>query len=229
VAGETLPGTAVWRSQLVDELCPACQAARETNQEKVRRADALRGELVRLLGGDKPYRKFVFDRFCVAAGNRLAFEAARRFDCSRHNLYLWGPCGVGKTHLACAAGRSCFEQGHSMMVVTPLQLSRKVRMKDPDQEQVAVDRFVQVPVLILDDLGMGHETVFIRQVLQEILTGRDFSDRAGLLVTSPYSLGGLAEKLGEDMIPSRLAGMCQVFEVNGFDHRLTSDGSNVAT
>ena len=112
-----------------------------------------------------------------------------------------------------------------MTVVTPPQLSRKVRMKDPDQEQAAIDRFVQVQVLVLDDLGMGHETAFARQVLQEIVTGRDFSDRAGLVVTSSYSLGALAEKLGEDTIPSRLAGMCQVFEIKGVDHRLNSHGS----
>ena len=53
-------------------------------------------------------------------------------------------------------------------------------------------------------------------------SGRDFSDRAGLVVTSAYSLGALAEKLGEDTIPSRLAGMCQVLEIQGFDHRLSS-------
>jgi DNA replication protein DnaC len=225
LAGKTLAGTAVWRSQLTNGLCPVCYAIKEANREKERRAYGLRDELIRLLGGEKPYREFTFDRFRICPGNRVALEAAQRFDCARDNLYLWGACGVGKTHLAYAAARSCFEQGHSMMVVTPPQLSRKVRMKDPDQEQAAIDRFVQVQVLVLDDLGMGHETAFARQILQEILTGRDFGDRAGLVVTSSYSLGALAERLGEDTIPSRLAGMCQVLEIKGFDHRLNSHGS----
>jgi len=226
LAGKTLAGTAVWRNQLTDGVCPACYAVREASRGKERRAYALRNELIRLLGGEKPHREFTFDRFRVSPGNRIAFEAAKSFDCSRDNLYLWGPCGVGKTHLAYAAARSCFEQGHSMMIATPAQLSRKVRMKDPDQEQAAIDRFAQVEVLLLDDLGMGHDTAFARQVLQEILTGREFSDRAGLVVTSPYSLGALAEKLGEDTIPSRLAGMCQVLEIKGFDHRLINHGSS---
>ena len=39
-------------------------------------------------------------------------------------------------------------------------------MKVPDQEQAAIDRFALVQVLVLDDLGMGHETAFARQVLQ---------------------------------------------------------------
>ena len=217
VAGRTLAGTAVWRSQLADGRCPACCAVREANREKEQQACARRTELVRLLGGEKPYREFVFETFRVDAGNRRAFEAAKRFDCTRDNLYLWGPCGVGKTHLAYAAARACFEQNHSMMMVTPHQLSRKVRFKDPDQEQSSLDHFVQVEALVLDDLGTGPGTPFARQILQEILDGRDYQDRAGLIVTSAFSLGALAERLGEDAIPSRLAGMSAVVEIRGED------------
>ena len=49
LAGKTLAGTAVWRSQLVDRLCPACHAVRDADREKERRAYALRNELIRLL------------------------------------------------------------------------------------------------------------------------------------------------------------------------------------
>ena len=103
LAGKTLAGTAVWRSQLIDGLCSACCAVREANREKERRALGLRDELIRVFGGEKPYREFTFDSFRISPGNQIAFEAARRFDCSRDNLYFWGPCGVGKTHLACTA------------------------------------------------------------------------------------------------------------------------------
>jgi DNA replication protein DnaC len=122
--------------------------------------------------------------------------------------------------LALAIARRCFEETLLVTIVQAWQLSRKVRMKDPDQEQAAVDRFVQSEVLILDDLGSGAETVFNRQILQEILDARDLKDYAGLVVTSKYSLDELAAKLGDDSISSRLAGMCQVIEVKGIDHRL---------
>jgi hypothetical protein len=39
-------------------------------------------------------------------------------------------------------------------------------------------------------------------------------------VTSRYSLNGLAQKFNDDTIPSRLAGMCEVMEIKGLDHRL---------
>jgi DNA replication protein DnaC len=93
-------------------------------------------------------------------------------------------------------------------------------MKDPYQEQAVVNDFIAAEVLILDDLGGAPDTAFSQQVLQEILDGRDFQDRAGLIVSSSFSLDALAQKLGRDAIPSRLAGLSQVIEVAGIDRRI---------
>ena len=75
-------------------------------------------------------------------------------------------------------------------------------------------------MFVLDDLGIGHETAYARQIFQEILDGREFAYRSGLIVTSRYSLDDLAQKLGDDTIPSRLAGLCKVIHVEGADGRL---------
>jgi DNA replication protein DnaC len=93
-------------------------------------------------------------------------------------------------------------------------------MKEPQEEHAAINEMVEVDVLVLDDLGSGSDTAYNRQILQEILDGRDFADRAGLVVTSKYSLSDLAAKMNDDTIPSRLAGKCQILEINGIDHRL---------
>jgi DNA replication protein DnaC len=73
---------------------------------------------------------------------------------------------------------------------------------------------------VLDNLGPGLDTPFSRQILQEILDHRENHDRAGLLVTSRYSLDDLAAKLADDAIPSRLAGLCEVIQIGGRDGRL---------
>ncbi len=220
LAGKTLAGTGVWRSQLTGGLCPACLAALERERQNAQCALAMRRELVQLLGGEKPYREFTFERFEITPGNQLAYERSKNFNPAMDNLYLWGPCGVGKTHLAHAIARTCFEQTLSIAILLPSQVSRRVRMRDPEKEQAAIDEFVRVEALVLDDLGIGNETPYSKQILQEILDGRDFSDRAGLVVTSKYSLSALAEKLTDDTIASRLAGMCQVIEIKGTDFRL---------
>jgi DNA replication protein DnaC len=231
LGGKALAGTGVWRSQLSGGVCPPCLAALERKLQDEQRARAMQRDLVQLLGGEKPYREFTFQRFEIAPGNQLAYERSKNFNPATNNLYLWGPCGVGKTHLAYAIARTCFEQTLSVTILLPSQLSRKVRMKDPEREQLAIDEFVRAEALVLDDMGMGNETPFSRQVFQEILDGRNFTDRAGLVVTSKYSLSTLAEKLNDDTIASRLAGMCQVVQIQGADHRLsaprTRDGGDL--
>jgi DNA replication protein DnaC len=219
--GKTLAGTAVWRSQLVDGCCPACRAVWEAKRQEEERSRVLRQNLIELLGGERSYREFTFERYVVTAGNRRAFEKSTAFNPAAENLYLWGSCGVGKTHLAWAIARRCFEESLSVTLLPAFQLSRNVRMKDPDEEQAAVNEFVRTESLVLDDLGAGTNSAYNRQILQEILDGRIFTDRSGLVVTSKYSLDELATTLADDSIPSRLAGMCAVVQVHGSDGRLT--------
>lgn len=173
------------------------------------------------MGGARPAREFTLDRFEVTARNRLAFDRARGFDCARQSLYLWGPCGVGKTHLAYAIAREAVIENHSVVVLRAPELTRKFRMKDPDQEQRGLDSLARAEVLVLDDLGMGTDTVFFRQVLQEILDLRHFAGRGGVVVTSKYSLDQLAQKWGDDSLPSRIAGMFAVILIGGPDRRLS--------
>jgi DNA replication protein DnaC len=215
-----MAGTGVWRSQLIDGRCPACQSDLETRRQKEQRAIMLRTEMIELMGGEKPHREFTFERYRVTPENRLSFERCTHFDPVRENLYLRGPCGVGKTHLAYAVARRLFVENASVAIVRAYQISRKVRMKGIDREQEALDELIEVRVLVLDDLGIGSYTPYSRQLLQEILDGRDFADRGGLIVTSPYSLGDLAIKLSDDTIASRLAGMCRILAVQGVDGRL---------
>ena len=218
--GKPLAGTGVWGSQLMDGLCPACLAAEEARRETERRTLTIRQALTQLLGGEKACREFTFERYKVAPGNQRAYERSKNFNPAADNLYLWGPCGVGKTHLAYAVARQCFEESVTVTVLPAYQISRRFRMKDPQQEQAGIDELALVEVLVLDDLGVGPDTAFSRQILQEFLDARDFRDRAGLVITSKYSLADLAAKLNEDTIPSRIAGMCQVVEVGGIDHRI---------
>ena len=108
LSGKALAGTGVWRTQLVDDQCPACLAASDRQRQKEREALMVRAALMKLLGGDKPYREFTFERYQVTPGNQLAYERSKAFSPATDNLYLWGPCGVGKTHLAYAIARRCF-------------------------------------------------------------------------------------------------------------------------
>jgi DNA replication protein DnaC len=99
-------------------------------------------------------------------------------------------------------------------------------MREPQDEQAILDGLIEADVFVLDDLGMGTDTAYNRQILQEILDGRNFQDRCGLVITSKYSLDGLARKLDDDTIPSRLAAVCRVVDVTGVDRRLQPSASH---
>ena len=220
VNGKSLPGTGIWRTQLLHGHCISCIDVLEAKRENDRRAMLLRKDLIYLLGGLKPYREFTFERFEIHDGNQRAFECCKRFNPAMDNVYLWGPCGVGKTHLAWATARCAFGDGSVTRILRAGQISRRIRMKEPVEEQTIVDSLTQADVLVLDDLGTGTESTFVRQILQELLDERLFKDRAGLIVTSSHSLDSLAERLNSDTIVSRLAGMCRVIEIADEDHRL---------
>ena len=220
VSGRPLAGTGVWRSQLADGACLECITARQRRRREIADRSAERERLIQVLGGEKPYREFTFGRFLRTVHNEAAYNAALHFNPASENLYFWGPCGVGKTHIARATARRCIEESLSVIVVPAFQISRRVRMKDPDKEQAAIDELAGADVLVIDDLGTGSDTAFAQQILQEILDTRDFARRAGLVVVSRFSLNQLAQKMNDDTIPSRLAGMCRIERVGGADQRL---------
>ena len=220
LAGTVLAGTGVWRSTLIDGACTTCSETARAARERERTTQIRRERLIQLFGGVKPCREFTFDRYQVAPGNELAFRKAKHFNPANQNLYFWGPCGVGKTHLAYSLARTSFLQGGPVIVLKASQLTRKLRMRTPEEEQQGIDTFVQASVLVLDDLGLGSDTAYTRQVLQEILDGRDFMERGGLVVTGRYPPRAASGRSSDDPIASRLTGMCQIVEIRGADRRL---------
>ena len=220
LGGKTLAGTGVWRSTLLDGRCSSCETMRREGEKANQRAQDLRESAIELFGGIKPYREFTFERFRVTPGNQVAFTRAKAFQPKSENFFFRGACGAGKTHLAYALSRNGLEHGFSVSITTQAQLVRRSRMKEPDQEQAVIDHWAHVDVLVLEELGKTNDTPFSRQILQEVLDRRAFRDRGGLVVTSQYSLDQLAQRSGDDAIPSRLAGMCQLIRITGGDYRL---------
>lgn len=225
--GKPLTGTGTWKSALDDGLCGECVKRRDDERRQTMRLKSLRERFIEAVGGMRPYREFTFGRYDVTAGNGLAVQMAKGFDRAQENLYLWGRCGVGKTHLAVAILRDGFAQGASIAMTTPFQLIRRLRMKAPEEEQRVIDRFILADLVVLDDLGAGSESAYTRQTLQEILDGRHYRDAGGLVITSQCSLSALTVRLHDCSIPSRLAGMCQVIEIRGPDRRCSSRRSDV--
>lgn len=105
-----------------------------------------------------------------------------------HNLIVFGPSGVGKSHLAAAIGHALIEKGVRVRYTTATTLvqhlqSARQALKLPDA-LVKLDKFA---VLIVDDLGYVKKNEQETSVLFELIAHR--YESASLIVTAnqPFS------------------------------------------
>lgn len=185
--------------------CAEARAAAEAQERKDRERD------IKRLGGLKAYDKFTLDQY----DNKPAISMCDGYP--DINLYIWGPAGSGKTHLATAIARGYREA----VISKPSHLYRKTwGIKNGEEVQAIIEKIATIPLLVIDDLGADKATEAGLSLLYEVIESRDMNYRKGLIVTSNLSLGALAEKIGDDRITSRLRGMCRVVEIKGRDRRI---------
>ena len=58
-------------------------------------------------------------------------------------------------------------------------------------------------------------------MLYEILDLRASNYKNGLILTSNLSLEEFAAKVGDDRLPSRIAGLCKVIKIESKDYRIS--------
>ena len=173
---------------------------------------------IKSLGSKLAVETFTSERFVVNDKNRSAFNAAESFDRTKENMFLCGPTGCGKSHLAAIAARKILEDGGVVDTVTQMEISRKIRSaKTPAQEQDGIDNYAFADVLVIDDFGVGKDTEFSISILYEIIQKRYGNMSGGLIITSNLDLGQISQKIGDERISSRLSYMCagRIFKLAG--------------
>lgn len=104
------------------------------------------------------------------------------------NLLLFGPSGVGKTHLASALGRSLIELGKRVKFSTATALVQVLQQAKYDlQLPASLAKLDRYDLLIIDDLGYVKKTEAETSVLFELIAHR--YERGSLLITAnqPFS------------------------------------------
>lgn len=146
-------------------------------------------------------------------------------------IYLYGPFGVGKSHLMGATAKKLAERGiASLMVYTP-DFFREIKDALGDntvQDKVSVLK--EVPVLILDDIGAESLSPWVRdEILGAILQYR-VSENLPVLYTSNYTYDQLEEHLAHSQkagieqlkamrIMERIRHYTRAYEVDGVNRR----------
>ena len=163
--------------------------------------------------------------FLPPKGAERAYQAALAFvsgKAKHHFLTFVGETGRGKTHLALGIGWHWLENNLGLVkywqVETLLDDLRHGFRADTDEKAQQFDellkRIKEVPLLILDDLGVEQSTPWARAKLDEIIDYRYIREEKTVFSTN------LAPAKLQDRISSRLQeGIVVVLECG--DYRLT--------
>ena len=166
-----------------------------------------------------------FDSFVCPPGRKGALQAAKQIAHSNLStgLFLTGPNGTGKTHLATAILRDSILNAEVfcrfIKIPTLLFAVKKAFASDVhDSEEVLIQRFIDYDLLILDELGVEKATKWALQTLYLIIDGRS-SNLKKTVFTSNLTLQDIEDNL-DPRFASRIVEMCKIINVHGPDFRL---------
>lgn len=209
--------TATYRDFL-DRLLDA--ELRDRNERRLKR---------NLTGAHFPIRKRIEDfTFDVVKGitQRESFELAECGWVDRHeNVLLFGPPGLGKTHLAIALGHSAVEKGYKVCyermtslikILTRAELSRAAQFR--------LSRLTKSDLVIIDEIGY---TPISRTEANLFFTFvAELYERSSIVVTSNKGFDSWAELLGDEVMTTalldRLMHHARIFSLTGESYRISS-------
>ncbi len=160
---------------------------------------------------------------------------------SESGYFIYGPVGVGKTHLAISimADRiiknsmnayligDCVRGIYDARFIPVTTLLNRIKSSfSPDSietEGDIIERVSGSALLVIDDIGAEKVTEWTLQTLYTIVDIRS-REKKPMIVTSNLPLDAIAEKLS-DRIASRIIGLCKPLELSGADKRLSNTQS----
>ncbi len=153
----------------------------------------------------------------LATGNWIA---------EKHNLIIVGPCGIGKSWLACALGQMACRQDRSVLYKRVPRLFTELEMGRGDGRYPRLFRaLTRAELLILDDWGPQRLNADQRRDMLEIIEDRHGT--AATLITSQLPVSSWHEVIGEptfaDAILDRIVHNAYRLELNGESLRKRRD------
>lgn len=133
-----------------------------------------------------------------------------------------GDVGTGKTHLACAVANYLLDKGYPVKVINITKMIASIK------EDFKVKPYIDVPILLIDDLGKENATSWVAETLYAIFNERYEAVKPTIITTEngidtlknnyKFITNGITQDRGKAII-SRLLQDFIYIVLNGEDYR----------
>ena len=149
--------------------------------------------------------------------------ATGRFVAQAENVLIFGPPGVGKSHLAVALGRAAVETGHSTLFTSATALLGALAKAESDGSlDDRLTFFTKPKLLIVDELGYLPFERRSAHLLFQLVSRR--YERGSMLITTNKAVTQWGGEFGDDMtaaaILDRLLHHSHTLTIQGDSYRL---------
>ena len=159
--------------------------------------------------------------FNISINRALIMDLATgRFLNEKVSVFILGPCGTGKSHIAQALGHCAIRQGHDVLFTTQSKMLSKLHAaRAVNSYDRQFNQLIKVSLLIIDDFGLKPLRSPQDEDLHDIISER--YERRSTVITSNLDLPEWG-----DAFPNRLLGAATLDRLRHGAYKVVLEGKS---